>query len=96
MKLVEKVLPSQGYMVLQKAPGTTVKHAFEDLKTKIGNWNPRTSDSTCYTTSSKMASGIEALASKWIEEGIFGSLLPWRFTFREYYVLRCNGYVNRN
>lgn len=73
MKLVEKVPPSQGYMVLQKAPGTTVKHAFEDLKTKIGNWNPRTSDSTCYTTSSKMASGIEALASKWIEEGIFGS-----------------------
>jgi len=73
MKLVGKVPPSQGYMVLEKAPGTTVKRAFEDLKNNIKSWNPVNEDNTSYITGAQLASGIEALTSKWIEEGIFGS-----------------------
>lgn len=70
MRLIDKVPPSQGYMVLEKAPGTTVKSAFRDLGQQIKKWRL---NNTAPETGAKLASGIKSLTTKWVDEGIFGS-----------------------
>ena len=66
MKLVDNILSSQGYMVLEKAPGTTLKTALNDLEQQKNH-------NMAVDIGEKLASGIKALATKWVEEALFGS-----------------------
>lgn len=71
MKLVDKIAPSQGYMVLDKAPGTTLKAAFHGLRSEVAK--PMNAENTAPDVGAKMASGIKSLTKRWVEEALFGS-----------------------
>ncbi|MGQ5523229.1 AarF/UbiB family protein [Chitinimonas sp. PSY-7] len=71
MKLVDEVPPSQGYMVLEKAKGTTVNSAFTALEDKLKK--PMDANNKAPEIGTKLASGIKALTTKWVEEGLFGT-----------------------
>lgn len=71
MRLVKNIPSAQGYMVLEKAPGTTVKSAFNEmealLEQKMDSTNPAPRNLA------NLASGIKALTKNWVEEALFGS-----------------------
>jgi len=69
MKLIDKILPSQNYMLLSKAPGVTVKSAFDDLGKKIENGSFE--EASKY--SEKLTDGIRSLTKKWVAEALFGT-----------------------
>ncbi len=66
MKLVEAVPASKNYMILEKAPGITVKSVLDNLKKYILN-----SDTAAICA--ELARGIKALTTIWVEEALFGS-----------------------
>ncbi|MBH1964586.1 MAG: hypothetical protein I8H77_09645 [Comamonadaceae bacterium] len=71
MKLAGQVAPARGYLVLEKAPGTTVKTSFDELESQLVDENR---DKLAIShKSAKLASGIQALTKTWIEEAFFGS-----------------------
>ncbi|WP_253380094.1 AarF/UbiB family protein [unidentified bacterial endosymbiont] len=70
MKLVDKIPPSQGYMVLEKAPGTTVKSAFNVLNDLLKQQRLK---AETVDFGAKLASAIKALTFKWVEESLFGT-----------------------
>ncbi|MBH1964587.1 MAG: hypothetical protein I8H77_09650 [Comamonadaceae bacterium] len=71
MKLASDVAPARGYLVLEKAPGNTVKTTFDELENQLTDENR---DMLAIgDKSAKLASGIRALTKTWIEEALFGS-----------------------
>lgn len=68
MKLSTTVPAQSNYMLIERAPGSTLSHYVEHLK--------RHSDRTPihpYVLATRMGSMMTALAEKWVEEAIFGT-----------------------
>ncbi|MFA5490324.1 MAG: AarF/UbiB family protein [Candidimonas sp.] len=71
MKLADGIAPSQGYMVLEKAPGSTMKAAFDDLNKQVTS--QMSAQNPAPEVGAKLASGIKELTKKWVGEALFGS-----------------------